>query len=153
MEKGTLEISGRTLHAGDYAYIPPGNLANVTAKEASRAAVIAKPYQSLEGVATPGIIFGHHMGHATRRTSDGLRCLSSGCSGKEVAMDRAHARTKRLLHVQRGCERSRLEDDLVAAAYELAVPILRRSRPEPRRRAPNLSPNPQPPLSAGGFSA
>lgn len=68
-------------------------------------------------------------------------------------MDRAHARTQRPLHVQRGCERSRLEDDLVASAYQLAVPIRGRSRSAPRRRAPNASPNPQPPLSAGGFSA
>lgn len=58
--------------------------------------------------------------------------------GKEVAMERAHARTKRPLHVQIGCQRSRLEHDLVAAAYELAIPFLHRSRPETRHRVPNL---------------
>ena len=42
-------------------------------------------------------------------------------------MERAHARTQRPLHVQRGCERSRLEDDLVASAYQLAAPIRGRS--------------------------
>lgn len=53
-------------------------------------------------------------------------------------MERARARTKRPLHVQLGCKRSRLEDDLVTAAYELAFPILHRSRPETRHRVPNL---------------
>ena len=68
-------------------------------------------------------------------------------------MERARARTKRPLHVQRGCERSRLEDDLVATAYELAVPSLRGSRSAPRCRAPNTSSHLPSPSSAGGFSA
>jgi site-specific DNA recombinase len=50
-------------------------------------------------------------------------------------MERARARTKRTVQVQRGFERSRLEGDLVAAAYELAVPIRRQSRSSaPRNR-------------------
>jgi hypothetical protein len=68
-------------------------------------------------------------------------------------MDRAHARTKRTVPLQRSFERSRLEEDLVATAYELAVPVLRRSRSSPRRRTPNPSPHSQPQSSAGGFSA
>ncbi len=44
-------------------------------------------------------------------------------------MERAHVRTRQLLNLQRGFERSRLEDQLVAAAYELALPIRRQALP------------------------
>ncbi len=66
-------------------------------------------------------------------------------------MDRAHARTKRTLRVQRAFERSRLEEHLIAAAYELAVPPLRRARPAVQRSATNGSPPSQPLPLAGGF--
>jgi (S)-ureidoglycine aminohydrolase len=41
------------LHAGDYAYFPEGCGSNLSASAASRAAVIEKPYQILEGAAPP----------------------------------------------------------------------------------------------------
>ena len=65
-------------------------------------------------------------------------------------MARAPARTQRTLRVQRRFERSRLEDDLVAAAYQLAVPVPRRSqrRPDPKASLPASQPR-----SSGGFSA
>ncbi len=44
-------------------------------------------------------------------------------------MERAHVRTRRLLNLQRGFERSRLEDQLVAAAYEVALPLRRQALP------------------------
>jgi hypothetical protein len=68
-------------------------------------------------------------------------------------MEQTRVRTQRPLPVQRVCERSRLEDNLVAAAYELAAPVLRRSRSTSRRRSTNSSPHSQPASSAGGFSA
>jgi hypothetical protein len=68
-------------------------------------------------------------------------------------MERARARTKRTVRLQRDFERSRLEDDLVATAYEVAVPVQRRPLSSTRRRATNPSlPSQQPPLT-GGSSA
>lgn len=43
--------------------------------------------------------------------------------------DRAPARSKHPLRLQRGWERSRLEADLLAAAYELLVPQQRQPIP------------------------
>jgi hypothetical protein len=40
-------------------------------------------------------------------------------------------RTNRLLKIERSCERSRLESQLLATAYELLTPILRRALPRP----------------------
>ena len=48
-------------------------------------------------------------------------------------MERAHVRTRQLPPLQRGFERSRLEQQLVARAYELAVPIRRQSLSAPQR--------------------
>jgi hypothetical protein len=42
-------------------------------------------------------------------------------------METARVRTKELLQLARDFERSRLEEQLVSAAYELAAPLLRRS--------------------------
>jgi hypothetical protein len=42
-------------------------------------------------------------------------------------MERARVRTRPLPFLRRHFERSRLEEQLVATAYELAVPIRRRS--------------------------
>jgi hypothetical protein len=44
-------------------------------------------------------------------------------------MPRAENKTRKLLKVERGCERSRLEGQLLAAAYDLATPLLRRALP------------------------
>ncbi len=68
-------------------------------------------------------------------------------------MERARARTKRALHLQRDFERSRLEDELVAAAYEMAVPVQRRCRSTAKRPATNAPQTHQPPPMAGGYSA
>ena len=38
-------------------------------------------------------------------------------------MSTTRPRTRPPLHLHRGCERSRLEAQLVAAAYELALPV------------------------------
>jgi hypothetical protein len=47
--------------------------------------------------------------------------------------------TKKTLNLRRGCERSRLAAEALAAAYELLTPILRRSLPytsgSPQRRS------------------
>lgn len=46
-------------------------------------------------------------------------------------MDRPLTRSQHPLHVQRRCERSRLETALWATAYELAIPGQRRTLPPP----------------------
>ena len=48
--------------------------------------------------------------------------------------DRAPARSKHPLRLQRGWERSRLEADLLAAAYELLVPLPRQPVPAAKQR-------------------
>jgi hypothetical protein len=48
-------------------------------------------------------------------------------------MERAHVRTRQLLNLQRGFERSRLEGQLIAAAYESALPIRRQAIPTTQR--------------------
>ena len=48
-------------------------------------------------------------------------------------MERAHVRTRQLPPLQRGFERSRLEEQLIATAYELAVPLCRQSLSTPPR--------------------
>jgi hypothetical protein len=65
-------------------------------------------------------------------------------------MGRAIPRPSRPRHLERGCELSRLQTQLVAAAYELVVPVLRRPLPPPQP-APGPTPGPgQPPRFALG---
>lgn len=68
-------------------------------------------------------------------------------------MQRAHVRTRPRPPLQRGFERSRLEAQLVATAYELAVPIRRQSLSSPQRpRGGDARPE-QPPAGKGGLCA
>ena len=55
---GAVAIDGRRLSPGDFAYLPPGHGAIVTAEGVSRATVIEKPYERLEGAAAPGMLTG-----------------------------------------------------------------------------------------------
>jgi hypothetical protein len=41
-------------------------------------------------------------------------------------MERARSSRRRILKIQRACERSRLHSELVIAAYELAAPMVRK---------------------------
>jgi (S)-ureidoglycine aminohydrolase len=51
---GRLEVDGRSLGAGDYAYFPAGNNARIAAVGGpTRAAIIEKPYQRLPNVPGP----------------------------------------------------------------------------------------------------
>ena len=68
-------------------------------------------------------------------------------------MERAHIRTRQLLNLQRGFERSRREDQLVAAAYEWALPIQRQALPTTRRAQEDEVPKDQPSTTHGGLSA
>ena len=68
-------------------------------------------------------------------------------------MERAHVRTRQLPPLQRGFERSRLEQQLVATAYELAVPIRRQLLSAPQRSPGDESQQDPPPASTGGLSA
>jgi hypothetical protein len=55
-------------------------------------------------------------------------------------MDRPLTQFKHPLHVKRSCERSRLEIDLWATAYELIVPEQRRTLPPPQVNADRENP-------------
>lgn len=56
--EGTLQIGGAEISSGCYAYLPPAELATVTALSAARAAVIEKPYLPLPGTAAPEFFTG-----------------------------------------------------------------------------------------------
>jgi hypothetical protein len=68
-------------------------------------------------------------------------------------MERAHVRTRQLLNLQRGFERSRLEDQLVAAAYELALPIRRQPLPTTQQIPADEVAKDQELTTQGGLSA
>jgi (S)-ureidoglycine aminohydrolase len=50
---GQIAIGDQTLTAGEFAYLPPGDLSTIGATVAARAAVIEKPYRVLADVAPP----------------------------------------------------------------------------------------------------
>ena len=56
--EGELQIDDHNLPAGDYAFVPVHGDATISAKSASRAAVIEKRYLPVEGVSTPGFFTG-----------------------------------------------------------------------------------------------
>jgi hypothetical protein len=68
-------------------------------------------------------------------------------------MEPAQVRTNQLLNLQRGFERSRLEEQLVATAYERAVPIHRQPLSTPQCSQADDTREQQPPASQGGLSA
>jgi hypothetical protein len=68
-------------------------------------------------------------------------------------MERALVRTRQLLKLQRGFERSRLEDQLIAAAYEWALPLQRQALPTTPRISQDEIPRDQPSTATGGLSA
>lgn len=68
-------------------------------------------------------------------------------------MERAHIRTRQLAPLQRGFERSRLEEQLVASAYELAVPLCRQALSTLQRsQGDDIRQDPLP-IARGGISA
>jgi hypothetical protein len=71
-------------------------------------------------------------------------------------MPRAENRTRKLLKIERACERSRLEGQLLAAAYDLVAPLLRRSLSTSPAGQPTGSPTaaaPAAPPRTGGSHA
>jgi len=56
--EGELTLSGRSLEANDYAYLPAGYHTVIEATQAARAAVIEKPYQPLPGFKGPEFFTG-----------------------------------------------------------------------------------------------
>lgn len=68
-------------------------------------------------------------------------------------MDRPLTRSKHPLHVQRSCERSRLESDLWVTAYELTVPAQRRTLPPPSPETAKAGTGNRPTGPAKGVSA
>src|ERR1700682_4472980 len=51
--EGEVSIAGQSFLPGDYAYLPEGREAAVTAREKARAAVFEKSYQRIAGVRAP----------------------------------------------------------------------------------------------------
>jgi hypothetical protein len=68
-------------------------------------------------------------------------------------MECAHVRTRQLPPLRRGFERSRLEEQLITTAYELAVPIRRQTLPSPQRCASEGGPQDRSRTTKGGLSA
>jgi len=68
-------------------------------------------------------------------------------------MERARLRTRPHLCVQRAFERSRLEEQLVTTAYELAVPPRRQSLSAPRGPGQGKGTEQRSQVTAGGLSA
>jgi hypothetical protein len=68
-------------------------------------------------------------------------------------MERARLRTRPLLSLQRAFERSRLEEQLVTTAYELAVPLRRQPVPAPRSLHQEQGPECPSLVTSGGLSA
>jgi hypothetical protein len=64
-------------------------------------------------------------------------------------MERVRARTKRPLCLQRHFERSRLEGQLIAGAYELAIPLRCQALPSPSRPGTDGVSNNPSPISKG----
>ena len=61
LEGEVIVVAGKKQHhvkKGGYAYIPPGEKHGVSAPVASRAVVIEKPYQSLQGTPRPKLLIG-----------------------------------------------------------------------------------------------
>jgi (S)-ureidoglycine aminohydrolase len=56
--EGELDIDGRSFTSTHYAYVPPDSKAVISAKRASRAVVIEKPYVELIGVKAPDFLAG-----------------------------------------------------------------------------------------------
>ncbi len=56
--EGELQMDGRTLTAGDFAYAPTGSGTTVAAKRPARAAVIEKPFEPLAGTPAPEFFTG-----------------------------------------------------------------------------------------------
>ena len=68
-------------------------------------------------------------------------------------MERAHVRIKQFPPLQRGFEHSRLEEQLVATAYERAVPVGRQALSTPACSEGGEVRQDRPPAIKGGLSA
>jgi (S)-ureidoglycine aminohydrolase len=77
--EGKLTAAGKTLGKGDYAYLPTGTTAPVTAKTKARAALIEKPYLELDGKTEPAMFTGRESAIAPKALLDDaaieVRCL------------------------------------------------------------------------------
>jgi (S)-ureidoglycine aminohydrolase len=62
--EGSLEIAGRSLLAGDYAYVPAGASPRINARGPARAAVIEKLYRPLAGERAPQFFTGRESDYA-----------------------------------------------------------------------------------------
>jgi (S)-ureidoglycine aminohydrolase len=68
--EGDLQVGGRTLGSGAYAYVPAGSETPVSAPRAARAAVIEKEYLQISGIAAPGFFTGEEAGLKAEQLSE-----------------------------------------------------------------------------------
>jgi (S)-ureidoglycine aminohydrolase len=67
---GELKMGRDLLRPGGYTYLPPGDTSAITAVIASRAAVLEKPYQPLEGTVPPSKLIGREREAASTYLQD-----------------------------------------------------------------------------------
>lgn len=67
---GTIAADATRLGPGDYAYLPPGHRAVLSAEGAARAVVIEKPYEPLEGVQAPDLVTGRESAATVTHLND-----------------------------------------------------------------------------------
>jgi (S)-ureidoglycine aminohydrolase len=67
---GDLRVDEYIVDEGEYAYLPEGSNAVVTAAGAARAVVIEKAYVAIEGVAAPAMIVSHDVALQARPFTD-----------------------------------------------------------------------------------
>ena len=85
--EGSLTVNDNTLIPGDFAYLPPAYPHAVTAAVWSRAEVIEKPYQALEGRGVPAPFFGRERDVAATPLLDDPWLEVRGLIPDDVAFD------------------------------------------------------------------
>ncbi len=85
--EGTLTVNDNALVPGDFAYLPPAYPHAVTAATWSRAEVIEKPYQALEGRGVPAPFFGRERDVAATCLLDDPWLEVRGLIPDDVAFD------------------------------------------------------------------
>jgi (S)-ureidoglycine aminohydrolase len=85
--EGSLEIGDNTLISGDFAYLPPAFPHVVSSSVPTRAAVIEKPYEPLEGRGAPAAFFGRERDIAATAMLDDPWLEVRGLIPDDVAFD------------------------------------------------------------------
>lgn len=85
--EGNVRVAERVLGANEYAYLPEGCGARVTAPGGGRAAVIEKPYENLEGIAAPALFTGNETAMEARALNGDPGLLVKALLPEDPAFD------------------------------------------------------------------